>query len=446
MRNQDEGRELQQQPVPVTSSSSAAYCSSASHHHHHHHHHHARDDVHAQEQQEEERRHLMEVVLAFREYGKSMGKEVERRWQHLCKLPPSYARLLRPDSLAPVLATQRAAVLANQAFLDAVVQRAGEVAPADDVLARTSAMLQANAASPRLLATRANESKIRATLHSCMREWSEEGATERAVCFGKLLDALAEHLPVTPQNRHKQRVLVPGAGLGRLPLEIVARGYACQGNEFSYFMLLGSNFLLNGVESKTWSLFPFLDQTCNRVMTADNVQEISVPDVCAAELLEQACGEDKEGEEGEGQPDFSMTAGEFLQVYGDQAGCWDAVVTCFFLDTAPVVIEYVERIHSLLRPGGVWLNFGPLLYHWAAGEVGDQPDERFTRSVELSWEEVRHVMVEGFGFEMKQEEMVPGVTYSCNARSIMKTVFDCLFFAATKKEGAGEQKYVGRYR
>lgn len=35
-----------------------------------------------------------------------------------------------------------------------------------------------------------------------------------------------------------QRVLVPGAGLGRLPLEIAARGYSCQGNEFSYFMLL----------------------------------------------------------------------------------------------------------------------------------------------------------------------------------------------------------------
>jgi hypothetical protein len=35
-----------------------------------------------------------------------------------------------------------------------------------------------------------------------------------------------------------QRVLVPGAGLGRLPLEIASRGYACQGNEFSYYMLL----------------------------------------------------------------------------------------------------------------------------------------------------------------------------------------------------------------
>ncbi len=63
-----------------------------------------------------------------------------------------------------------------------------------------------------------------------------------------------------------QRVLVPGAGLGRLALEIASKGkynlwyllirsgirltpnlpgYAAQGNEFSYHMLFASNFILN---------------------------------------------------------------------------------------------------------------------------------------------------------------------------------------------------------
>lgn len=40
-------------------------------------------------------------------------------------------------------------------------------------------------------------------------------------------------------------ILVPGAGLGRLPYEIARRGYTCQGNEFSLFMLFASNFVLN---------------------------------------------------------------------------------------------------------------------------------------------------------------------------------------------------------
>ena len=40
-------------------------------------------------------------------------------------------------------------------------------------------------------------------------------------------------------------ILVPGAGLGRLAFELAQRGYTCQGNEFSMFMLLASNFILN---------------------------------------------------------------------------------------------------------------------------------------------------------------------------------------------------------
>jgi len=40
-------------------------------------------------------------------------------------------------------------------------------------------------------------------------------------------------------------ILVPGAGLGRLAYELARLGYSCQGNEFSMFMLLGSNFTLN---------------------------------------------------------------------------------------------------------------------------------------------------------------------------------------------------------
>lgn len=48
----------------------------------------------------------------------------------------------------------------------------------------------------------------------------------------------------------KQKVLVPGAGLGRLVLEICACGYAAEGNEFSYQMLFVSNYMLNHVDTE----------------------------------------------------------------------------------------------------------------------------------------------------------------------------------------------------
>lgn len=51
------------------------------------------------------------------------------------------------------------------------------------------------------------------------------------------------------------KVLVPGAGLGRLAYELAYRGYSCQGNEFSVFMLFASNFVLNRYDiHKTRSL------------------------------------------------------------------------------------------------------------------------------------------------------------------------------------------------
>lgn len=43
----------------------------------------------------------------------------------------------------------------------------------------------------------------------------------------------------------KVSVLIPGAGLGRLAWEIARLGYSCQGNEWSFFMLFSSNFVLN---------------------------------------------------------------------------------------------------------------------------------------------------------------------------------------------------------
>lgn len=33
--------------------------------------------------------------------------------------------------------------------------------------------------------------------------------------------------------------------MGRLTYELACLGYSCEGNEFSYFMLIASNFVLN---------------------------------------------------------------------------------------------------------------------------------------------------------------------------------------------------------
>jgi carnosine N-methyltransferase len=79
-------------------------------------------------------------------------------------------------------------------------------------------------------------------------------------------------------------------------------------------------------------------------------------------------------------------------------GSFDAVVTCFFIDTAHNILEYLEVIHAVLRPGGLWLHLGPLLWHWAEGSWDEL-------SVELSLSDVQQV-AQLMGFEMLQQQFV----------------------------------------
>jgi len=42
-----------------------------------------------------------------------------------------------------------------------------------------------------------------------------------------------------------------------------------------------------------------------------------------------------------------------FQQYLFRSASWDAVVTCFFLDTAHNIVEYIEIISKILKDGGV---------------------------------------------------------------------------------------------
>nr|CAD7464553.1 unnamed protein product [Timema tahoe] len=90
-----------------------------------------------------------------------------------------------------------------------------------------------------------DQDKVQVTLKQFVRDWSEEGAGERQTCYQPIIDEILAHFPAHTCAPDDVKVLVPGAGLGRLAFEIARRGYTCQGNEFSLFMLFASNFVLN---------------------------------------------------------------------------------------------------------------------------------------------------------------------------------------------------------
>lgn len=80
------------------------------------------------------------------------------------------------------------------------------------------------------------------------------------------------------------------------------------------------------------------------------------------ELFEEECSCEEGSEPGGG---FSVQYGDFLSAYGEESrrDSFDVVVTCFFLDTFSRIVEPLAVIQHVLRPGGLWVNAGPLHYH-----------------------------------------------------------------------------------
>lgn len=146
------------------------------------------------------------------------------------------------------------------------------------------------------------------------------------------------------------------------------------------------------------------------------LQPISIPDVLPSALPSGS--------------NFSLVAGDFEEIYGvetdpdePQAGEWDAILTCFFIDTAKNIVNYLRIIHRILAPGGVWVNLGPLLWHFENNNTNDT-------SVELDLEEVK-ALARTIGFELSNERSID-TTYTSNSEGMLGYIYHAAFWTATK--------------
>ncbi|VAH09198.1 unnamed protein product [Triticum turgidum subsp. durum] len=261
--------------------------------------------------------------------------------------------------------------------------------------------------------------KVRCIIRNIVRDWAQEGQIERDECYKPILEELNR---LFPDRSRPPSCLVPGAGLGRLALEISSLGFVSQGNEFSYYMMICSSFILNHTqEANEWTIYPWIHNNCNSLSDKDQLRAVSFPDIhpSSAGITEG----------------FSMCAGDFVEVYNEesQESAWDAVVTCFFLDTAHNIVEYIEIISKILKDGGVWVNMGPLLYHFADAYG---PDDDM--SIELSLEDVKRVAYH-YGFVMEVEKMID-TTYTANMVSMMQNRYRAAFWTMRKDASRSKAK------
>ena len=183
--------------------------------------------------------------------------------------------------------------------------------------------------------------------------------------------------------------------------------------------------------------------------------------------------------------EMGMAAGDFVTSFGprdaDSAGAYDGVVSAYFIDTAPNLIRYIETIRHCLRPGGVWVNVGPLLWHFdgrghqRSGEDGAEEDgagaaelekemDRKRRkaqhmaredagigepgSFELSNEEVL-LLVESYGFEILCHEILPadfvgegsGGSYIQDRQSMMQSRYQNAHWVARKRSESARKDH-----
>ncbi|THC92419.1 hypothetical protein EYZ11_008109 [Aspergillus tanneri] len=244
-----------------------------------------------------------------------------------------------------------------------------------------------------------------------VRDWAEEGSEERQEAFPCVLSTL-ERIPRTSEQ--PLRVLVPGAGVGRLAHEIDGlRGFEVTMNEWSAYMNLVYRYMSSISTPNSEAFHPYIDWWSHHATTRDLQRSVAFPDrvIDPSSVL--------------------LVEGDFTTVFAEDTGKYDMIVTLFFIDTARNLVSYFETIHQLLRPGGRWINLGPLLY-------GSAP------FLQLSLDEII-ALSEKIGFQFEETDPSCGditltdspvrgleVAYGRNGRGLSKNAYQAQFWQATK--------------
>ncbi|XP_056379242.1 carnosine N-methyltransferase isoform X1 [Hyla sarda] len=354
-----------------------------------------------EEEERLEREHFWKIINTFTCYGSHIHERVNRAERQFLSLPTSQQNML-PNFLSNLDRIRKCADH-NQEILQLIVN--------DCTCMFENKEYGSNGHKKPITASTFDMDKLKSTIKQFVRDWSEDGKSERETCYQPIVNEILKCFPKDKCDPSHINVLVPGAGLGRLAWEIAMQGYSCQGNEWSFFMLFSSNFVLNRCSQiNAFKLYPWIHQFSNNVKSVDQVRPVYFPDVNPHDLPYN--------------PNFSMTAGDFQEIYTED-NSWDCVATCFFIDTAHNILDYVETIWKILKPGGIWINLGPLLYHFEnlANEL----------SIEVSYEDLKNIIIkQGFLIEVERESI--RTTYTVNHLSMMKYFYDCIFFVVRKPE------------
>ncbi|XP_020808244.1 carnosine N-methyltransferase isoform X2 [Drosophila serrata] len=363
--------------------------------------------------EDEEEKHIQKVQNAFLYYGPYACQRLKRSMDYLNSLSGEDQHMLA--KYRAHLECVRTCIDRNQAVIREILRERVLYPPEESTVNPSTDSWEFDEPPPNV--RHGDMDQAQSTLKLIARDWSTEGALEREQSYKPIIDSIVEYYKPSDYELKEIKILVPGAGLGRLTYELACLGYSCEGNEFSYFMLIASNFVLNlcDYENK-YALYPWVHQYVNNLRREDQVAAVRFPDVCPR----------KNPPKGH----FEIAAGDFLEIY-KTAHSYNCVATCFFIDCANNVIDFIRTIYKILVPGGIWVNLGPLLYHYS--DVSGQ------NSIEPTFEDLCIIM-ESVGFVIEKSRTGIHTKYAQNPASMKQSEYQSLFWVCRKPDPFEEQR------
>lgn len=167
----------------------------------------------------------------------------------------------------------------------------------------------------------------------------------------------------------------------------------------------------------TATTYPNVDWWSQRPTSASLTRGVKFPD--DADLLLGASVE--------------LVGGNFTTVVNPYEGTFDVIITQFFIDTARNVFSYLLTIHTLLKPGGVWIKCGPLLYG-TSPTIQLQRDEAIALAKELGLENVEPGHNCGDPLLSDRRWRRAAVLYNADPQNLSRNTYLAQHWVATKKQ------------
>lgn len=219
------------------------------------------------------------------------------------------------------------------------------------LLAQSDELIEVDDAATTHEALNSHYDSCSVLLHHVAKDWSSHAPHPPHVA--RILEMLDIHVP----NRADVKILVPGAGMCALALELLRRGFTVEACDSSLPMLLAVARLLGSSSASEGApaagptmVHPYLAQRDNLEHSRSRLQGFVLKPADQRHLPPQDLAR------------LSLVHAGFVAHYREAIGVFDVVVTSFFLDCVPQPLDAIRVIVDTMRPGALWLHFGPLKF------------------------------------------------------------------------------------